>query len=193
MSHKLTERFERAIVYGTRLHTEQVRKGTEIPYISHLMAVASIVIENGGTEDEVIAAYLHDAAEDQGGQATLDIIGKEFGENVAKIVAGCTDAWVEPKPPWRKRKEQYIEHLQTEESGSVLLVSSADKLHNARAILSDYRKIGESLWDRFSGSKEGVLWYYRSLTDTYISKGVKPAIAEELDRVVTEIENLARG
>jgi len=193
MALKLTERFEQALIFGTRLHANQVRKGSGIPYISHLLAVASLVMENGGTEDEVIAAYLHDAAEDQGGRATLDLIRERFGENVARIVAACTDSWVEPKPAWRPRKEQYLEHLRQEESPSVLLVSSADKLHNARTILADYRMVGESLWDRFSGGKEGVLWYYRSLADIFKSKGVKPAIADELERLVNEIEKLARN
>jgi len=188
----LTERFERALIYGTRLHSEQIRKGTNTPYISHLLAVVSIVMENGGDENEVIAAFLHDAVEDQGGQGVLDDIRAKFGEQVANIVAGCTDAWTEPKPPWCERKEEYIAHLNGGVTSSVLLVSSADKLHNARTILSDYRKLSDSLWTRFKGGKEGVLWYYRALTNTYQHLNANSSIVDELDRVVTSIETLAR-
>src|SRR5215204_2584660 len=143
------EKLEQALPYASRLHRDQVRKGTSTPYITHLLAVASIVGENGGTEDEVVAALLHDGPEDQGGEATLEVIRARFGDEVAETVDGCTDTYENPKPPWRERKERYLAHL-AHATGSVRLVSSADKLHNARAVLSDYRLLGEDLWTRFN-------------------------------------------
>ena len=185
----LSTRFEEALIFATRLHAKQTRKGTNIPYVAHLLAVTSIVFENGGTEDEAIAALLHDAVEDQGGAATREEIRRRFGDTVVAIVDGCTDAEVIPKPPWRARKEAYIAHVR-KAPASVRLVSAADKLHNARAILADYRELGESLWKRFNGGKEGTLWYYRSLVDAFRAGGTTPLI-EELDRVVSEIEQLS--
>jgi GTP pyrophosphokinase len=183
------EKFDRALLYASRLHRDQVRKGTSTPYITHLLAVASIVGENGGTEDEVVAALLHDAPEDRGGEATLEDIRAQFGDEVAKIVDGCTDTYENPKPPWRERKERYLAHL-ADAPDPVRLVSSADKLHNARTVLSDYRLIGEDLWTRFNGKKEGTLWYYRAIVDALRGNG---PIVEELDRVVADLERLARG
>jgi (p)ppGpp synthase/HD superfamily hydrolase len=182
-------RFEEALLYAARVHAVQRRKGTAIPYVTHLLAVAAIVGENGGTEDEVIAALLHDAVEDQGGEARLADVRARFGVEVAAIVWGCTDAETKPKPPWRARKEAYIAHL-ADATTSVLLVSSADKLHNARAILADLRTQGAALWGRFNGGKEGTLWYYRALADAYARRG-GGAVAEELGRVVGEIARLA--
>ena len=187
----LTPRFEEALVFATQLHAEQRRKGTDIPYIAHLLAVASMVLENGGDEDAAIAGLLHDAIEDQGGAATRAEIRRRFGETVVEIVNGCTDADVLPKPPWRVRKEEYIEHLRVA-SDAVRLVSTADKLHNARAVLADYRELGENLWRRFHGGRDGTLWYYRSVTDALRQGGSTPLI-EELDRVVSELERLASG
>lgn len=187
----LTARFREAMLFAAQLHAGQTRKGIEVPYISHLMAVSALVLENGGDEDEAIAALLHDAVEDQGGAATRERIGGLFGDRVVEIVNGCTDAEVTPKPPWRERKERYLAHL-PQASPSVRLVSTADKLHNARAILADYRVLGEALWDRFRGGREGTLWYYRSLVDTYRAIEVTPLV-EELERVVTELERLAAG
>jgi (p)ppGpp synthase/HD superfamily hydrolase len=181
------EKLEHALLYASRLHRNQVRKGTSTPYITHLLAVASIVGENGGTEDEVVAALLHDAPEDQGGEATLRDIRLRFGDEVAELVDGCTDTYQDPKPPWRERKERYLAHL-ANAPDSVRLVSSADKLHNARSVLSDYRLVGEDLWTRFNGKKEGTLWYYRAIVDTL--PGESPII-EELDRVVTDLETLS--
>lgn len=183
-------RFEEALLYAARVHAMQRRKGTAIPYVTHLLAVAAIVGEGGGTEEETIAALLHDAVEDQGGQARLADIRARFGDAVAMIVWGCTDAETIPKPPWRARKETYVAHL-AEAIPAVLLVSSADKLHNARAILADLRAGGDALWARFTGGRDGTLWYYRALTEAYQRRGGGP-IVEELDRVVTEIERLAR-
>jgi len=184
------EKFEAALVYAARLHRDQTRKGSGIPYVNHLLAVAAIVGENGGTEEEVVAALLHDAPEDHGGRARLEEIRERFGDEVAEIVAGCTDTYEDPKPAWRPRKEAYVAHVRTAPA-SVRLVSAADKLHNARSILADLRSLGDELWDRFTGGKEGTLWYYRALVEAYTAAGAN-AVAEELDRVVREIEALAR-
>jgi len=185
----LTARFRDALGLAAELHAGQVRKGTHVPYISHLMAVCAVVIENGGDEDEAVAALLHDAVEDQGGAPTLERIRERYGDRVAEIVAGCTDTDVTPKPPWRARKEHYLAHL-PRASRSVLLVSTADKLHNARTILADFRACGEEVWCRFKGGREGSLWYYRALVETYRAIETTPLV-EELDRVVTELERLA--
>lgn len=184
-----TQKLDEALVYAAGLHRDQTRKGTGVPYVTHLLAVAAIVGENGGTEDEVVAALLHDAPEDAGGEAQLAEIRARFGETVAEIVAGCTDTYEDPKPPWRERKERYIAHL----SGApapVRLVSAADKLHNARSVLADYRAIGEDLWGRFNGGRSGTLWYYRAVADALA--GGDP-VADELDRVVADLERLADG
>ncbi|MBA3471839.1 MAG: HD domain-containing protein [Rubrobacter sp.] len=183
------ERFEEALLYAARLHRDQTRKGTGTPYVTHLLAVAAIVGENGGTEDETVAALLHDAPEDRGGKERLEEIRARFGDEVAEIVDGCTDTYEDPKPEWRPRKEAYIAHI-AKASPSVRLVSAADKLHNARSILADLRAVGDELWDRFTGGKEGTLWYYRALAETYAGAGSNPVV-EELDRVVREIEALA--
>ncbi len=188
----LSSRFEDALQYAAQIHSTQKRKGTQIPYVAHLLGVAGIALEYGATEDEAIGALLHDAAEDAGGRGRLDEVRQRFGPAVAAIVEGCTDTFETPKPDWETRKKNYLAHL-SETSHSVLLVSASDKLHNARAILRDYRTHGEQLWPRFTGGKEGSLRYYRSLVNAY-RKAADPAIKElvdELDRVVTEIETLA--
>lgn len=185
-------RFREALIYAAQLHAAQTRKGTDTPYIAHLLAVASIVIEYGGGETEAIAALLHDAVEDQCGRQTLERIRALFGEDVASIVDSCTDAYAdagERKPEWRPRKERYLAHL-PEASPAARLVSCADKLHNARAILQDYRTEGETLWSRFTGGRAGLLWYYRALADSFMKTDKNP-LAEELNRVVSEIERLA--
>lgn len=187
---KLSERFTDALTYATQLHANQTRKGGEVPYISHLLGVASIALEYGANEDEAIAALLHDAIEDQGGAATREEIRRRFGDTVTQIVDGCTDTDTTPKPPWRQRKEAYIAHI-PQASASVRLVSAADKLHNARSILKDYRLIKEALWDRFQGGKNGTLWYYRTLLDTFRAIESTPLI-DELEWVVTELEELVR-
>ncbi len=185
----LTDRFSDALRYAADVHRTQLRKGTAIPYVSHLLAVCSLVLEDGGGEDEAIAALLHDAVEDQGGRGRLEEIRRRFGDHVAHIVDGCTDAEAIPKPPWRERKERYIAHLRSA-SPEVLRVSAADKVHNARAILADYRVLGEPLWERFNGGRDGTLWYYRTLASVLGQAGAGH-LADELDRVVSEIERLA--
>ncbi len=188
---RLTDRFHQALSYASQLHKEQTRKGTEVPYISHLMAVAGLVLEHGADEDVAIAALLHDALEDQGGGDTRTDIRQRFGERVLSIVEGCTEKQADPKPPWRDRKENYIAHLSAADHG-VVLVSLADKLHNARAIWTDYKLVGESIWDRFNGGREGSLWYYRALADGFARMNSAPkALVDELDRVVALIEHKA--
>lgn len=181
----LSTRFDDALVYAHDAHRRQRRKGTRIPYVSHLLAVAATVLEHGGTEDEAIGALLHDVAEDQGGRERLADVEVRFGSAVAAIVEGCTDAWGEPKPPWRKRKESYVAHLKGT-SPSVALVSAADKLHNARAILRDHRVHGDALWARFNAPRDGLLWYYSALATAFEARGDCP-LAGELREVVDRL------
>ena len=180
----LTDRFDDAFQFAHRLHRTQTRKGTPIPYISHLMTVAALVIEHNGNEDQAIGALLHDAAEDQGGAETLEEIRKRFGDAVAEIVSDCTDAWTEPKPDWRPRKEAYLAKLPSKPARS-LLVSLADKAHNAEAILFDYRVLGDPLWQRFNGGAEGTRWYYGALTDVF-SQTVPGRLSDRLSRAVAD-------
>ena len=154
-------------------------------YIAHLLSVSSRVIVAGGSEIQAIAGLLHDAAEDQGGKARLDDIQLRFGPPVAQIVADCTDSWVEPKPEWRPRKEAYLASLPTKPSES-LLVSLADKVDNAEAILRDYRTIGDDLWSRFTGGRQGTIWYYRSLSDNF-AKAFPCALTDELCQTVSQL------
>jgi len=175
----LTARFDRAAAYAREAHGDQLRKGTRIPYVSHLFAVASLVLEDGGDEDEAIAALLHDAAEDAGGQQRLDEIRARFGDRVADIVLACSDSLERRKPPWRARKEAYLKHLR-EADASVLRVSAADKLHNLRSILADWKQIGDRVWERFSAPKREQLWYYTELVATYRAGGVSGRLVDEL-------------
>ena len=186
----LSSHFTEALTYATELHANQVRKSSGVPYISHLLGVTSIALEYGANEDEAIAALLHDAVEDRGGAATREEIRRRFGDTVTAIVDGCTDAETIPKPPWRQRKEAYIATI-PQASSSVILVSAADKLHNARAILKDYRTLGETVWERFKGGKDGTLWYYRAVVEAFSARG-KTSLIEELERVVAELEQLVK-
>ena len=186
----VTPRFIEALGYAARIHARQIRKRTSRPYIGHLLGVTSIVIEYGGDEEMAIAALLHDAVEDQGGLPRLREIRKKLGPRVARIVDGCTDTYTEPKPPWRSRKLAYIRRV-AEEADDVRLVSAADKLSNSRETLHELRVHGASVFEKFEGKKEGTLWYYRALVDVFRKAGGGPLI-EELDRVVTELESLAR-
>lgn len=185
----LSNRFSEALTYAAELHATQVRKGSGVPYIAHLLGTASIALEYGASEDEAIAALLHDAIEDQGGATTRAAIRRRFGDTVTAIVDGCTDSDATPKPPWRQRKQAYIDRISTA-SGSVRLVSAADKLYNVRSILKDYRQLGDTVWERFQGKKEGSLWYYRSLVEAFRQAELTP-IVEELDRTVLELTKLS--
>ncbi|MBZ5571320.1 MAG: HD domain-containing protein [Acidobacteriia bacterium] len=189
-SLKLTRRFEQALLFAIRKHSGQSRKGTSTPYVAHLMSVAGLVLEAGGDEDLAIAALLHDVVEDCGGAPMLKEVRRRFGKRVAHVVEGCTDSDTFPKPPWRERKENYLKHLRTADADT-RLVSVADKLHNARTILTDYRESGESIWERFQGRREGTLWYYRALLNEFQRK--KPnRLINELERVVSELNLLVR-
>lgn len=186
-----TPRFGAALVVAHELHAAQRRKGTDVPYVAHLLAVASLALEHGATEDEAIAALLHDAVEDQGGAATAARIRREFGPAVEAIVLGCTDTPPDAaaRPTWRARKEAYVAHLAHAPS-SVRLVSTCDKLHNARAIVADLRVHGAALWPRFSGGRDGVCWYYGALVEAFRAAGpVGPF--DELARTVALMHELA--
>ena len=171
------------------MHLDQTRKGSGVPYAGHLLGVCSLVLEAGGSEDEAIAALLHDAGEDRGGEAQLARIRERFGENVAAIVDACSDSLLQDKPDWKIRKEEYLAHLDGQPE-SVLLVSLADKLFNARAILRDYGSVGEALWNRFSAGRDGVLWYYRSLSDSFTRIVPGDRMTGELAEVVAQLERL---
>src|SRR5580704_1225424 len=155
----LGERFRRALDYAARVHATQFRKGTSRPYVSHLLGVTSIVLVHGGDEDEAIAALLHDAVEDQGGKRRLRDIRAKFGKRVARIVEGCTDSDVTPKPPWLERKKEYLKHLREADSPSPPR-SPPEQPHHAAETPPDFRSHRESIWKRFKGGKQGTLWYY---------------------------------
>jgi len=189
----LTDRFDRALAYASHVHGGQTRKGTAVPYLAHLLAVAATVLEYGGAEDLAIAALLHDAAEDQGGEARLADIRGRFGVRVAMIVGDCSDSLADTsagdaKPDWRQRKEAYLAHLQ-EADADTLLVALADKVHNARSILRDLRKpeVGVAVWERFGRPQEETLWYYRRLARTFQVR--QPGqLADELTEIVDVLE-----
>ncbi|MGD9695482.1 MAG: HD domain-containing protein [Thermoleophilia bacterium] len=187
----LGPRFTDALGYAVEAHAEQRRKGTGIPYVAHLLAVAALVIEDGGrdgdlSEDEAIAALLHDVVEDQGGRERLADVRARFGERVAQIVEACSDSLeaTGPKAPWRGRKEAYLAHLESADPG-VLRVSLADKVHNSRAILDDYRDIGDALWTRFRPESD-PLWYYGALSEVF-SRRRPGRLADELAGIVAEL------
>jgi (p)ppGpp synthase/HD superfamily hydrolase len=186
----LGARFDAALHLASEMHRTQLRKGSGVPYLGHLLGVAAVVIDAGGSEDAAIAALLHDAVEDQGGEPTLALIRDRFGDHVAEIVLACSDTDVVPKPPWRARKQAYLEHLESA-APDVLLVSAADKLYNARAILADYRQVGDELWERFNQGRQSQLWYYRSLADIFVRRLGGP-VARELSETVAAIEGEVR-
>jgi (p)ppGpp synthase/HD superfamily hydrolase len=177
----LGNRFEQALILAHRLHQAQIRKGMRVPYISHLMSVAALVLEDGGDEDEAIAALLHDAVEDQGGMATRALIRAQFGDRVVAIIDGCTESVQQPKPPWQDRKEHHLAQL-VGASPSVCRVTLADKVHNARSLLMDYQTMGEALWGKFGGGREGTLWYYEQMAAV-----LEPQVSGRLMRALTEL------
>jgi (p)ppGpp synthase/HD superfamily hydrolase len=190
---KLSGRFSKALVYAELKHHNQVRKGGDIPYIGHLLTVAGLVINDGGSETQTIAALLHDAVEDAGGPPTLEEIKKNFGDEVARIVDECSDTDVMPKPPWRERKQNYINHL-ADVGDDTLLISVADKLDNARSMLRDYHEHGPKLWERFTvKDPRDHLWYFGELLKAYRARGCSSWMVDELDRVVEELKRLVEG
>jgi len=181
----LSDRFSDALVYAARLHRAQRRKVSGTPYSGHLIRVAGIALEHGADGDEAIAALLHDAVEDQGGEATREAIRRQFGPRVAEIVQGCSDTDQAPKPPWRERKEAYLARL-AHASASVRLVSAADKLDNVRSVLESYRRHGEALWNSFRGGREGTLWYFGAVAEVLKRAGGNPLV-DELALAVAEL------
>ena len=188
---KLSEKFEEALIYAMRAHANQTRKKTGIPFVAHILGVTAIALEYGANENEAIGALLHDTVEDCGGEQRLRDIRTKFGDNVAKIVDGCTDTYETPKPPWMERKRAYIEHLKTSD-GSTRLVSASDKLHNTRALLAELRRHGLGVFERFGGKKDGTLWYYRMLVTSFRQHGDHLDLIDELERVVSELEKFVR-
>ena len=187
----LTARYDAALAYAREHHAQQLRKGTNIPYIAHLLGVSSLVLDMEASEDEAIGALLHDVVEDGGGPAAADEIRERFGDEVVEIVLACSDTDVEPKPPWRARKEEYLAGIATKSPGA-LRVTLADKLHNARAILLDLHTSGHAVWDRFTADAEQQAWYYNALAESLLAReadlGEKAVpLARELRRVVDEI------
>lgn len=189
-------RFAKAVEFAMERHINP-RKGTEIPYVSHLMGVSSLVLEFGGNKDEAIAGLLHDAVEDT--DTTIEEIRERFGDAVATIVAGCSETKCvngsTGERPWKDRKDDYIAHIQDEGTSSgILLVSMADKLHNLQCILHDYRRIGDALWVRFNpaAGKDGTLWFYRTLAEAFkIHPNANKDLARELDCITAGLERLA--
>ena len=187
-----SERFDEALAFTRETHRGQLRKGSDVPYVGHLLGVASIVIDAGGSEDEAIAALLHDAAEDQGGDELLDEIERRFGRHVRDVVNELSDTLEEPKPEWRKRKENYLAHLRSA-SPEAKRVSLADKLYNARSIQRDHARVGASVWDRFKPGRDGSLWYYGELAKFFKAEfkdTSAEALADELDEVVESLATL---
>ena len=185
MAH-LTQRFDEAVRYAHEVHGTQTKKGTSIPYLAHLMGVTSIVLDDGGDEDEAIGALLHDAAEDHGGRQRLEDIGARFGDPVAKIVEDCTDSFATPPEPWAERKMKYAQHARLLPPPS-LRVSVADKVHNTYSILRDLRTSGEQVWERYEAGPDDVLAYYQTLVRAYREAG-GGRLVDELERIVRGIE-----
>jgi len=189
-----TPRFLDALDYAVRLHGTDVKKGTSIPYAAHLLGVCALVLLDGGTEDEAVAALLHDALEDHPAETGREIIAKRFGDKVLAIVDMCTDTPMDykggPKPPWRQRKSAFLQRLAVE-GQSGLRVALADKLDNARSILADYRQAGESVWGRFNAGKQDQLWFFRSLAEVFRSAGARGFLLDEFERTVSELERTA--
>jgi (p)ppGpp synthase/HD superfamily hydrolase len=184
----LSDQFQKAFDYAFKLHRNQIRKGSNIPYLSHLLAVAALVLEDGGDEAEAIAALLHDAVEDQGGFETLNQIKVHFGETIASIVEECSDSFTTPKPPWRERKLEYLKKLSSA-SPSGLKVSLADKLHNIRSLILAYQKYGEAIWRNFRGGKEGTMWYYHQLSGIFHQHGENVMLAE-FDHALRQLDQM---
>ncbi len=189
----LSQEFEAALLYAAEAHREQVRKGSGVPYLSHLLQVAGLALEHGADEQVAIGALLHDVVEDT--PASPEDIEQRFGKRVRDIVEGCSDTLDKETEgrSWRERKETYLAHLCESASADVLLVSCCDKLHNSRSILSDLKEQGDAIWGIFKGGREGTLWYYRALVEAYRKVDAPLRLVRELDEVVSEIERLAVG
>lgn len=184
----LSDKYREALILAFDLHRSQARKGSGVPYMGHVLGVSSLVIENGGDEETAIAALLHDTVEDQGGHSTLEDIRERFGDRVATIVHGCTESAEDPKPPWRERKERYLMHLKSA-SSEVQLVAACDKLYNVQSILADHAVVGEQLWERFSGGRDGVVWYYHSAAEAFTAEN---RVVQALRNAVKDLNAIVR-
>ncbi|HVU87941.1 MAG TPA: HD domain-containing protein [Pirellulales bacterium] len=185
----LSSRFDQALLYAVAIHAGQTRKASEVPFIAHLLGVTSLALEYGANEDQAIAALLHDAAEDAGGEGRLADIRVRFGEAVAGMVRDCTDTCESPKPAWQARKEAYIAHLPHSSAGA-LLVSCCDKLYNTRTIVAELRERGAATWEKFRGGRDGSLWYYRTLVNFFMTTDLPRGLVDELSRTVETMEAL---
>jgi (p)ppGpp synthase/HD superfamily hydrolase len=189
----LTQQYSAALVYCAEIHAGQRRKGGSTPYLAHLLSVSALVLEDGGDESEAIAALLHDSLEDQPDKTSREEIQRRFGERVLNLVVACTDTPPDyrggPKPPWRERKERYLQHIRGG-VGDALRIVLADKLHNVRTMLVDYRREGEDLWKKFNAGKAGQLWLYQSMLAAFEQNGVQGALFDELSRAVAELVQL---
>jgi hypothetical protein len=183
---ELGPRFADALQLAHELHAGQTRKASQVPYVSHVLMVAATVLEYGGGEDAAIAALLHDAAEDCGGKATLELIRTRFGERVAELVACCSDTMESPKPPWLERKLRYLEHL-PQAAPEVILISAADKLHNLRSLLRDERIHGADLWSFFRAGRDGTLWYFERLLEIFRSASLPEELVAEVQKAFLEL------
>jgi len=188
---RLGERFADALAYAARLHATQTRKAKETPYVAHLLGVTSLAIEGGADEDEAIAALLHDAVEDQGGEPTRREIEKRFGTRVAGLVVALSDSLVDTsaggkKEPWQVRKERYIAHLRTADR-SVRLLAACDKLHNLLEIVEDYRRLGDRMWEHFSAGADDQLWFYRTVVGV-LTEGEDGPVFGRLRAALAEFE-----
>ena len=193
-SQRTSSRLAEAFAYAEEIHRGQARRKTEAPTLSHLMAVASLVMENGGDEDQAIAALLHDGPEDCGGRAILERIRERFGDLVAALVEDCTDTMESPKPDWQTRKRKYLDHLETVGDKS-LLISICDKVHNARSLVAGYRQEGDAFWDRFTATPRQTLWYYTTLLEIFRRRRnpqIEPLISQ-LGRSVRQLQEAIQG
>jgi (p)ppGpp synthase/HD superfamily hydrolase len=188
----LGDRFTDAFSYATQLHARQARKGTSISYLTHLMSVCSLVLEDGGDEDQAVAALLHDGPEDQGGRPVLDEIRRRFGDEVASLVDGLTDTYEDPKPGWRARKADYLARLE-DEPQSVVMISLADKLHNLRSVAVDHAVAGEAVWERFNAGRAEQAWYYGSLLDVFERRLPDSRNLPEFRRLAGEVFGRSSG
>lgn len=184
----LGTRFDEALVLASTLHRDQSRKASGVPYVAHLLAVAALVLEEGGSEDMAIAALLHDAAEDQGGEATLAGIQAAFGLDVARWVRQASDTFERPKPDWEQRKRHHLAAIPMADR-EARLIMLADKVHNARSILADHVRVGPEIWDRFSVPRERTVWYYQTLLEVF-DREISPTLYDELNECVKQMKDL---
>jgi (p)ppGpp synthase/HD superfamily hydrolase len=189
----LSQQYTEALAYCARVHADQQRKGSPTPYLAHLLSVSALVLEDGGDEIEAIAALLHDSLEDQPDKTSPAEIRSRFGEGVVQLVVACTDTPPDyqggPKPAWRKRKEDYLNHIR-EGAGGALRIVLADKLHNIRTMLMDYRRNGDDLWRIFNSGKAGQLWFYQSMATAFEQAGAHGILFDEFTRTLAEFVEL---